>query len=91
MKSIGIAAATFALVVSIAEAGLIYPETMQITDISGDRVTLETSTGIVYEMDGAEDYFEGDLVSCLMWSNGTEKVFDDVIVSARYAGYVVEE
>ena len=89
MKSIGIFAATLALVASIAEAGLIYPSTMQITKIEDDVVTLETSTGIVYEMTGAEDYCEGELVSCLMWSNGTEKVFDDAIVSARYAGYTM--
>ena len=79
-----------ALVMSLAAHGLVYPTTMQITYIEGDVVTLETSTGIVYEMDGAEDYMVGDLVSCLMFSNGTPRVFDDVIVAARFAGYTIE-
>lgn len=77
----------FALVVALATAGLVYPTTMVITDISEDVVTMETATGIAFEMVGAEDYDEGDLVSLIMWSNGTAEITDDVIISARYAGW----
>lgn len=74
-------------IAAIIAAGLIYPTTMQITDISGDVVTLETSTGFVYQFTGAEDYSENDLVSCIMFSNGTTNITDDIILSARYSGF----
>jgi hypothetical protein len=63
---------------------------MEITKIKNDTVTLETATGHVYEMKGAEDYQTGDLISLLMFSNGTEDVRDDIIITARYSGYYID-
>ena len=74
----------------ITASSTLYPATMTITNITGDIVTMETSTGHTYEMDGAEDYMVGDLVSLIMNDNGTESITDDAIVSARYAGYWTE-
>lgn len=76
-----------ATLAAIIAAGLIYPTTMQVTDISGDVVTLETATGFVYQFTGAEDYCENDLVSCIMFSNGTTDITDDIILAARYSGF----
>lgn len=75
---------------SIAAASIIfYPATMTVTSVQNDVVTLETSTGHVYEMDGAEDWMPGDIASLVMSDNGTpEDITDDVILSARYSGYV---
>lgn len=87
------AVVTLAAVVQIAAAGLIYPATMEVIDVdrAADLVTMETATGHAYQMTGAEDYDRGDLVAVLMWSSYTETITDDVIISARYSGYTVEE
>ena len=75
---------------SIAAASIIfYPATMTVTSVQNDVVTMETSTGHIYEMDGAEDWMPGDVASLIMSDNGTpEDVTDDVIMSARYSGYI---
>ena len=69
----------------------VYPTTMAVDSIDGDVVTLRTSTGLYYQMTGAEDYEAGDLCSLLMHDNHTESVLDDVILSARYCGFQVCE
>lgn len=80
-------AAALAAAAALIAAGALYPATMEITNISGDVVTMETATGHVYQMDGAEDYETGDLLSVLMYSNGTEAITDDIILAARFSGY----
>ena len=79
--------AALAAAAALIAAGALYPSTMEITNISGDVVTMETATGHVYQMDGAEDYETGDLLSVLMYSNGTEAITDDIILAARFSGY----
>lgn len=83
---------TLAAVVQIAAAGLIYPTSAAIVEIdrAADLVTMETATGHIYQMTGAEDYERGDLVALLMWSSYTETITDDVIISARFSGWTVE-
>lgn len=78
--------AMLAIVMQLTAAGLIYPATMQVTDVSNDLVTMETATGFVYQMH-ADDYNNGDLVSCIMFSNGTTDITDDIILAARYSGF----
>ena len=80
-----------ATIAAIIAAGLIYPTTMQVTDIdyNNDVVTVETATGFVYQFEGTEDYTEGDLVSCIMFSNGTADITDDIILSVRYSGFYI--
>lgn len=82
---------TIAAAAAIAATTTFYPATMEITNISGDVVTMETATGYIYEMIGAEDYFPGDLVALIMDDNGTPEIDDDKIISARYAGYWIED
>lgn len=67
-----------------------YPATMEVTDIENDVVTIQTSTGIVYQFTGAEDLVVGDLVSLIMDSKGTKEILDDEILQVRYAGYWIE-
>lgn len=76
---------------AIIAAGLIYPTTMLVTDIdyTTDVVTIETATGFIYQFEGAEDYIKGDLVSCIMFSNGTADITDDMILSVRYSGFYI--
>ena len=75
-----------ATIAAVIAAGLIYPTTMVVTDVSNDLVTMETSTGFVYQMQ-ADDYEKGDLVSLVMFSNGTTDITDDIILAARYSGF----
>lgn len=67
-----------------------YPATMEVTNIENDVVTIQTSTGIVYQFTGAEDLAVGDLVSLIMDNKGTVEIFDDEILQVRYAGYWIE-
>lgn len=80
------ASALIALALVLAFIRSLYPDAMTITDISGDLVTIESSTGNQFQFYGAEDYEEGDLVAVLMYSKGTENVTDDIIIRVRYAG-----
>ena len=78
-----------ATIAAIIAAGLIYPATMVVTDVSNDLVTMETATGFVYQMH-ADDYEKGDLVSLVMFSNGTTDITDDIILAARYSGFHID-
>lgn len=73
----------------LAAAGTIYPTTMIITDTNEaqDLVTMSTASGLEYQFYGIEDYFAGDLVSCIMFDNFTpDDVRDDIILAHRYSG-----
>ena len=78
-----------ATIAAIIAAGLIYPTTMIVTDVSNDLVTMETATGFAYQMQ-ADDYEKGDLVSLVMFSNGTTDITDDIILAARYSGFHID-
>lgn len=78
--------ALIALALVLALLRSLYPDAMTITEISGDLVTIESSTGNRFQFYGAEDYDESDLVAVLMYSKGTENVTDDIIIRVRYAG-----
>ena len=81
-----------ATLAAVIAAGLIYPQTMVVTDVdyATDIVTIETSTGFTYEFYGAEDYTEGDLVSCIMYNNKTTNISDDVILTVRWSGFYMD-
>ena len=66
-----------------------YPETGKVVSISGDAVTVETSTGNLFEFYGSEDWFVGDCVSMIMDSCGTPNVTDDMIIDAHYSAWKV--
>lgn len=70
-----------------------YPATMKVIAINpnADVVTMETATGHMYEMAGVEDYLVGDLVSLIMDDKETADITDDEILSARYAGWWIED
>jgi len=92
MKNIGklmaavAASALIALALVLAFIRSLYPDAMTVTDITQDTVTIETSTGNLFQFTGAEDYEVGDMVATIMYSHGTEEVTDDSILCVRYAG-----
>ena len=82
----------FSIVVSIISANLIYPMTAMVTDVNYDTniVTIETVSGVEWQFEGCEDWDVGDLAECIMWSNDTKIIYDDVILCQRYGGHVMQ-
>ena len=68
--------------------GVIYPDTLLVTDTQNNIITMETATGYVYQVEGVEDIMDGDLLSVLFYDNGTEVITDDIIIDFQYSGYV---
>ena len=72
-------------------SGAIYPDAMQVVEINEQRdlVTLETSTGLLYEFYGVtEEWTVGDVAAVLMYNNGTPKTaLDDAILRAVNSGF----
>lgn len=75
--------------ITLFKMGFLYPTTMQVInlDYKNDIVTVETATGFTYEFYGCEDYYINDLVSMVMFNNGTDNITDDIIISTRYSGF----
>lgn len=70
----------------------VYADTMVVTEVDyeGDVVTIADFNGFEWQFEGCEDWIEGDVCSVLMCDNGTEVIFDDVILSTTYSGWVNE-
>ena len=83
-------ALTLALIAlyGVASAEL-YPETARVVEVNyeEDTVTVETFNGFLFAFEGCEDYTEGDGVSLIMDSKGTDRVYDDEILKAEYCGW----
>lgn len=62
-----------------------------VTDIDreSDIVTVEDFNGNSWTFYGVEDWQIGDCAALMMNDNGTEKIMDDTIESARYSGWIV--
>lgn len=83
-----------AAVITLLSHGIIYPSTMVIThvDYFTDTVVIENATGFRYHFEGVEDLVPGDVVSVVMYNNGTPwNIEDDEVISARYSGFVIED
>lgn len=65
----------------------LYPLTARVSEIdpSADTVVFEDSMGFRWAMSGIEDWQPGDGASLLMHDNGTETIYDDIIITARYS------
>lgn len=63
-----------------------YPMTTVVReiDIKNDVVTVENSNGHLFEFMGVEDWQVGDICSLMLDNNGTESIFDDIILKAIY-------
>ena len=72
------------------EAHEIYPTSAIVTDVSNDKITItdfEGRTWIFYA--DSEDWAVNDICAVIMDDNGTpETVYDDLVIQARYCGYV---
>lgn len=53
-----------------------------------DVVYIVDPSGEIWSFEGIEDWAIRDIVAMLMHDMGTEIIYDDVIVSVRYCGYI---
>jgi len=81
--------AALTIAATLCASGLIYPATMRVVSVKNETVTLATSEGIVYEMYSDGDWMPGDLASVIMFTNGSEVIYDDSILAAQYSGFTV--
>lgn len=81
-----ILATLLALYVSACGKSTLYPETGKVVEICNDTVSVETSTGNIFEFYGSEDWFVDDIVSMIMDSCGTTEITDDMIIAVKYSG-----
>lgn len=89
------------LVVALAVKGMqtyakgkaeIYPLTTVVIGVydCDDTVVVEDFNGNHFSFKGTEDWMVGDICSCIMDNNGTEKVYDDKIKETKYCGWIQE-
>lgn len=60
-------------------------------DREADIVTCEDYNGNLWKFYGVEDWEVNDCASLLMDSNGTKKIYDDVVKGARYSAWELEK
>ena len=77
---------------SIASAE-IYPAVGVVTDLDyeNDLVIFEDCNQDLWIFEGIEDWDIGDIGALLMDDMETESIYDDMILSARYAGFMPEQ
>lgn len=66
----------------------IYPQTFVVSGIEDDTLVLVDYNENEWIWEGAEDYAIGDIVAVIMDDNNTITIYDDVIITLRYAGYM---
>lgn len=90
-KLTAIALTLIMIAIALTASAEIYPLTAKVTEVNydDDTVTVETFTGFLFSFEGCEDWAEGDCASLIMDDNGTEKIFDDEIVMARYCAWTL--
>lgn len=66
----------------------LYPLAVKVESIDreADVVKCIDGAGNVWEFFGCEDWQEGDFAALLMNDKGTPSIYDDEIITARYAG-----
>ena len=65
---------------------------VEAVDHESDTVTIITPDGNLWQFDGAEDWFPGDICAVTFRDAGIPgNIYDDEIVAVRYIGYVEEE
>lgn len=75
-----------------AEQAGFYSQTMAVVDIQTvddtEEITAMDFNGNEWSWyDDCGDWFVGDLASVTLCNNGTEIIYDDIIVNARYSGW----
>lgn len=64
----------------------VYSMTCKVIEVneSDDTILAIDATGNEWEWTGTEDWEIGDCASMVMSDNGTDEIYDDIIISIRY-------
>ena len=91
-KLTAIALILILITVTVTACAEFYPQTAKVisVDRATDTVKVQTYNDFIFTFEGCEDWMEGDTASLIMEDNGTELVYDDVIVMAHYTAWVLE-
>ena len=83
-----IIACAFVVPAHAEQAYCVYPRTAWVfeLDIENNTVVLIDGAGLLWELEELDDWQAGDVVSLLMFDNGTESIYDDIILVAFYGG-----
>lgn len=85
--------AALTIVLSLVSAGMIRPDTLVVTgrDEAGNYTAVRPSSGVSFvvpaSMGGEEGFEDGEVVSTIMFTQGTPSITDDAILTARYSGF----
>lgn len=61
-----------------------YSQVLEVVEIENDLIYLVDWDGNEWIWEGAEDWTIGDYAAATMNTNGTEIIYDDIIVNLRY-------
>ena len=69
----------------------LYPETARVIslDCMKDIVTIETFNGFCFAFNGCDGWEIDDCCALIMDDNGTELVYDDIIIMAEYSAWTL--
>lgn len=79
---------TLFVLLTVSASAEIYPQTFVVSDIKDDVLVLVDYNENEWIWEGVEDYAIGDIVAAIMNDNDTITIYDDAIVTLRYAGYM---
>lgn len=79
---------TLFVLLTVSASAEIYPQTFVVSDIENDVLILIDCNENEWIWEGAEDYAIGDIVAAIMEDNSTITIYDDTIITLRYAGYM---
>lgn len=70
-----------------SKGGNLYADTFLVTDVCNEYVSCIDYSGECYCFTtDPGDWSVGDLVGVIMYDNGTQSIYDDEILSAKYVG-----
>lgn len=81
------AAMAAVIVLNALFLGGVYSRVAMVTSVEDNLVTVACANGNAYSFFG-DDWTRGDFCALTMFDNFTENVSDDVVISARYGGYM---
>lgn len=79
---------TLFVLLTVSASAEIYPQTFIVDKIEDDILVLVDYNGNEWIWECAEDYAIGDIVAATMDDNNTITIYDDAIVTLRYASYM---
>lgn len=86
------AAATHsAAIASVSAKGTMYAMTAKVVEVNeaADLVTVMDSAGNLWAFCGCEDWQVNDCASLVMYDAGTQSIYDDEVISARYNAWTL--